>query len=228
MNGEIRRSKIENILKSSAVPVPGVTLAKDLDVSRQIIVSDIALLRANGLTILSTNKGYMIPKQSACQRVFKVIHADDQVGEELSLIVDNGGVVKDVFVYHKVYGVVRADMNIRTRRDVKKFLEGLSTGSSSLLKNVTGGYHYHTIEAESEEILDDIQNELAEKGFLMQSRRQSGISGTDALIALEIVNATVLSYIYFFTIFSITFHLCSISETSLNCVLARSKFCPGL
>ena len=80
----------------------------------------------------------------------------------------------------KVYGVVLADMNIRTRRDVKKFLEGLSTGSSSLLKNVTVGYHYHTIEAESEEILDDIQNELAEKGFLMQSRRQSGISGTDA------------------------------------------------
>ena len=79
-----------------------------------------------------------------------------------------------------VYGVVRTDMNIRTRRDVKKFLEGLSTGSSSLLKNVTVGYHYHTIEAESEEILDDIQNELAEKGFLMQSRRQSGISGTDA------------------------------------------------
>lgn len=78
-----------------------------------------------------------------------------------------------------VYGVVRADMNIHTRRDVKKFLEGLSTGSSSLLKNVTVGYHYHTIEAESEEILDDIQNELAEKGFLMQSRRQSGISGTD-------------------------------------------------
>ena len=136
------------------------------DVSRQIIVSDIALLRANGLTILSTNKGYIIPKQSACQRVFKVIHTDDQVGEELSLIVDNGGVVKDVFVYHKVYGVIRADMNIRTRRNVKKFLEGLSSGSSSLLKNVTGGYHYHTIEAESEEILDDIQNELAEKGFL--------------------------------------------------------------
>lgn len=61
---------------------------------------------------------------------------------------------------------IRHTMNIRTRRDVKKFLEGLSTRSSSLLKNVTGGYHYHTIEAESEEILDDIQNGLAEKGFL--------------------------------------------------------------
>ena len=61
---------------------------------------------------------------------------------------------------------IRHTMNIRTRHDVKKVLEGLSTGSSSLLKNVTGGYHYHTIEAESEEILDDIQNGLAEKGFL--------------------------------------------------------------
>ncbi len=61
---------------------------------------------------------------------------------------------------------IRHTMNIRTRRDVKKFLEGLSTRSSSLLKNVTGGYHYHTIEAESEKILDDIQNGLAEKGFL--------------------------------------------------------------
>ena len=61
---------------------------------------------------------------------------------------------------------IRHTMNIRTKRDVKKFLEELSTRSSSLLKNVTGGYHYHTIEAESEEILDDIQNGLAEKGFL--------------------------------------------------------------
>ena len=65
MNGEIRRAKLETILRSSAVPVPGVTLAKDLDVSRQIIVQDIALLRANGLTIVSTNRGYVIPNQSA-------------------------------------------------------------------------------------------------------------------------------------------------------------------
>ena len=108
MNGEIRRAKIENILKSSAVPVPGVTLAKDLDVSRQIIVSDIALLRANGLTILSTNKGYIIPKQSACQRVFKVIHTDDQVGEELSLSLIMAVLSKYVFVITKVYGVIRA------------------------------------------------------------------------------------------------------------------------
>ena len=166
MNGETRRAKIANILSSSAKPVPGVTLAKDLDVSRQIIVQDIALLRANGTDIVSTNRGYVIQGKRACQRVFKVIHEDNQVEEELSLMVDNGGFVRDVFVYHKVYGVVRAEMNIKTRRDIKKYMEEISTGSSSLLKNVTGGYHYHTVEAESEEILDDIQEGLAQKGFL--------------------------------------------------------------
>ena len=166
MNGETRRAKIANILSSSAKPVPGVTLAKDLDVSRQIIVQDIALLRANGTDIVSTNRGYVIQGKRACQRVFKVIHEDNQVEEELSLMVDNGGFVRDVFVYHKVYGVVRAEMNIKTRRDIKKYMEEISAGSSSLLKNVTGGYHYHTVEAESEEILDDIQEGLAQKGFL--------------------------------------------------------------
>ena len=81
-------------------------------------------------------------------------------------MVDNGGIVRDVFVYHKVYGVVKAEMNIKNRRDIRKYMEEISTGKSSLLKNVTGGYHYHTVEAESEEILDDIQEELAQRGFL--------------------------------------------------------------
>ena len=79
MNGETRRAKIASILSSSAQPVPGVTLAKELDVSRQIIVQDIALLRANGTDIVSTNRGYVIQGKRSCRRVFKVIHEDDQV-----------------------------------------------------------------------------------------------------------------------------------------------------
>lgn len=71
-----------------------------------------------------------------------------------------------MFVYHKVYGVLRADMNIKSRRDIKNYLEEISSGKSSLLKNVTSGYHYHTILADSEEILDAIQEELQQKGFL--------------------------------------------------------------
>lgn len=166
MNGQERRTRILQVLNASDVPVPGISLARQLQVSRQIIVQDIALLRANGTSILSTNQGYLLPQKQTVSRVFKVIHSDDEVEEELSLIVDLGGKVQDVFVYHKVYGVVRAEMNIRSRLDIQHYLSDLATGKSSLLKNVTSGYHYHTVAAESEQILDYIQESLNERGFL--------------------------------------------------------------
>ena len=166
MKGEERRKQLLNILSSSNNPVSGGTLAKELNVSRQIIVQDISLLRANGATIFSTNKGYLLQEDRKYSRVFKVYHTDDQVEEELSTIVDAGGQIRDVFVYHKVYGVLKADMGIKSRRVIRAYMEEISTGKSSLLKNVTSGYHYHTIDAESEEILDAIQEELQQKGFL--------------------------------------------------------------
>lgn len=166
MKGEERRKKLLNILSSSSTPVSGNVLSQELNVSRQIIVQDISHLRADGAVIFSTNRGYLLQEEKKHSRVFKVFHADDQVEEELGLIVDAGGQIRDVFVYHKVYGVIRADMNIKSRRDIRSYMEEISTGKSSLLKNVTSGYHYHTIDAESEEILDAIQEELRQKGFL--------------------------------------------------------------
>ena len=166
MNGKERREEILNILKSSKVPVPGVELAKRLYVSRQVIVQDMALLRANGAEILSTNRGYVISEERRCSRVFKVIHTEQQVQEELNLYVDFGGNVEDVFVYHKVYGVIRADMNIKSRMDVKQYLQDISSGKSTQLMKLTSNYHYHTISAEREEILDLIQEELEKRGFL--------------------------------------------------------------
>lgn len=166
MNGADRRDKILDILNSTKEPVPGVALSKELSVSRQVIVQDIALLRANGTDIFSTNRGYIINENKECIRVFKVIHKEDEVEEELSLIVDFGGKVNDVFVYHKIYGVLRADMNIKSRKDIRSYMEELSTGKSTLLMNVTSGYHYHTVVADDEQTLDMIQEELAKKGFL--------------------------------------------------------------
>lgn len=166
MNGESRRRKIIRMLSESSGAVPGVTLAKEFAVSRQVIVQDIALLRANGADILSTNRGYLLREEQALTRVFKVLHSDDEVEEELNSIVDLGGIVADVFVYHKVYGVVRADMNIRSRIEVRRYLKTLEGGKSSLLKNVTSGYHYHTVRAKSVEALDLIQEDLQERGFL--------------------------------------------------------------
>lgn len=166
MNGMERREQILNILKGSKKPVPGAELAKSLHVSRQVIVQDMALLRANGVEILSTNRGYVAASEHRCSRVFKVIHTEDQVEEELNLYVDFGGKVEDVFVYHKVYGVIRADMNIKSRIDVKQYLQDISAGKSTQLMKLTSNYHYHTIWADREEILDMIQEELEKRGFL--------------------------------------------------------------
>ena len=166
MSGEERRGKIIQALKNSDKAVSATTLAKEFDVSRQVIVQDVALLRANGKNIFSTNRGDLIQEDEETTRVFKVQHEDDEVEKELTTIVDLGGTVEDVFVYHKVYGVLRAEMNIKSRMDIRNYMEEIRSGKSSLLKNVTSGYHYHTVRAERVEILDMIQEELQKKGLL--------------------------------------------------------------
>lgn len=166
MKGEERRTEIVNILAQSNHPVNGTTLAKQLEVSRQVIVQDMAILRANGYEIISTNAGYLMSGQEEVSRVFKVIHSDEDTEKELQLYVDVGGRVKDVFVYHKVYGVVRAEMNIRSRLDIQKYMQQIHEGKSQLLKNVTSGYHYHTVCADNEQTLDMIQEALQKEGFL--------------------------------------------------------------
>jgi len=166
MSGEERRGKIIQALKNSDKAVSATTLAKEFDVSRQVIVQDVALLRANGKNIFSTNRGYLIQEDEETTRVFKVQHEDDEVEKELTTIVDLGGTVEDVFVYHKVYGVLRAEMNIKSRMDIRNYMEEIRSGKSSLLKNVTSGYHYHTVRAERVEILDMIQEKLQKKGLL--------------------------------------------------------------
>lgn len=168
MSGEDRREKVLQILFNTEEPISGNDLAKKLNVSRQVIVQDIALLRANGIEILSTNRGYVVQHKQGTmsQRVFKVIHSEDDVEKELNLIVDLGGIVKDVFIYHKAYGVVKAEMGIKSRKDVKVFMEKISSGKSSLLMNVTAGYHYHTILAEDDDTLQLIFNALQDHGFL--------------------------------------------------------------
>ncbi|MGN1418667.1 MAG: transcription repressor NadR [Acutalibacteraceae bacterium] len=166
MNGQKRREQILDLLSKSSKPLSGTALAKQLDVSRQAIVQDIALLRQAGNEIISTNSGYILQNHFGFSRVFKVIHSDDDAEKELELIVSYGGIVKDVFVYHKAYGVVKAEMNIRTRLDIDNFIADIRSGKSSLLKNITSNYHYHTVLAQSEEILDILEDKLWQAGFL--------------------------------------------------------------
>ena len=100
--------------------------------------------------------------------MFKVRHTDQQIEDELNLIVDNGGIVLDVFVDHEVYGKIRADLNVSSRRKVAEFLQEIHAGKSSPLKNITSGIHFHTVRADSEETLEHIRQELEARGYLME------------------------------------------------------------
>ena len=164
-----RRETLRKSLAQSAVPVSGSALAKMLSVSRQIIVTDSAILRAEGFEIISTSQGYMTPEPRQCKRIFKVHHTREECETELNLFVDCGAVVKDVFVSHRAYGLLRGELDIRSRLDVQAFLESIRSGKSTLLSSTTEGYHYHTLLAPSESVLDTIENRLWEMGFLAKT-----------------------------------------------------------
>lgn len=168
MNGAQRREEILNLIKNSKIPLSGSMLSKSAGVSRQVIVQDIALLKAAGFDILSTNKGYILNAPERVSRVFKMVHTDDEIGDELSTIVDLGGFVENVFVWHRIYGKIEAELGIGSRRNVAEYLDSLKTGRSSPLKNVTSEYHYHTVTAQNERTLDIIEAELDKKGYLVR------------------------------------------------------------
>ena len=162
-----RRKAIVNLLLSAKEPISGGELAKHFNISRQIIVQDITVLKGTGYEILSTNQGYVMQKSPLKERVFKVRHTTAETEDELSCIVDLGGTVVDVFVWHKVYGKIEAGLNIFSRLHIKQFLEGVRTGQSTELMHVTGGYHYHTVRAENEATLDRIESALNERHYIV-------------------------------------------------------------
>lgn len=119
MSGEVRRQGILRYITQNNLPVSGASLASRFQVSRQVIVQDIALLRAEGYDILSTNRGYLCHQKPAVSRVFRVRHDDSRILEELNLIVDCGGCVENVFVRHELYGELCAELAVNSRKKQK-------------------------------------------------------------------------------------------------------------
>ncbi len=167
MDAQARRHEILDILGRNEV-VSGNELAAKLSVSRQVVVQDIAILRAAGRGILSTPQGYRLDGISQKKvRIFACGHYMDRVYEELALIVDNGGKVVDVIVEHPVYGELKGYLMISSRYDLDNFMNSIRESQGKLLSSLTGGVHLHTVEAESEEVLDRIEKALGDNGFLM-------------------------------------------------------------
>lgn len=171
MDGITRRSRLKKLLQQSEQPISGKELARTLGVSRQIIVQDIALLRAEQIDILATNCGYLLYPSSQCSqkksRLLHTSHTTEEIEDELYTIVDSGGSVRNVFVHHKLYGEITVDLIIKSRSDVDAFVTQVNEKKISPLKELTGGEHFHLVEAESEVILDTIEKALAQKGYLL-------------------------------------------------------------
>ena len=168
MTGELRRARLLELLETASGPISGAELARQCEVSRQVVVQDIALLRQGGTPIASTNRGYVYEGvEHGPTRLFKVRHTDEQIEQELNAIVDLGGTVEDVVVNHRTYGRLCAHLGIASRREVRRYLDDLKTSKSTPLMHVTSGYHFHHVSAESEDILEEIAEALEKLGFLV-------------------------------------------------------------
>lgn len=172
METQNRRYQILKLLENQHKPVSGTVLSRLFGVSRQVIVQDIALLRAENQNILSTNKGYVLLKSADDsgneKRVIRVKHSLENMQEELNCIVDNGGYVLDVVVDHDLYGQISGQLLLHNRADVAEFIQKVKVSKSKPLKVLTDEIHYHTVEAKSMEILDRIEKKLDELGMLVK------------------------------------------------------------
>lgn len=165
-----RRAQIRSILASRQAPITGSELSQLLKVSRQIIVQDVALLRAAGDPILATPQGYLRAPASPgrpYRAVFACRHGLEGTGDELDALVDQGLRVVDVTVEHLIYGELRGMLMVETRADVQDFLQRVQAGGASLLSTLTQGVHLHTVEAARADQLERAKASLRAKGFLV-------------------------------------------------------------
>ncbi len=168
MKSEQRRQEIKRMLEESAQPLSGKTLAEAFGVTRQVIVKDMGIIKAEGMKIIPTARGYLLEKNtdSLKKREILVCHSSDQIEQELQIIVDLGGNILQTHVDHPIYGTVGESLNIKSRRDITDFLHKTKETGCMPLLELTKGVHTHLIAAESEETLEEICAALEKAGFL--------------------------------------------------------------
>ncbi|MEK4759334.1 transcription repressor NadR [Viridibacillus sp. FSL E2-0187] len=169
--GEERRAMLLDMLKQEGQPITGTELAKRTSVSRQVIVSDMALLKARNVPIMATSQGYVLftsnEDKTRCERQIACRHTSADTEEELNIFVDAGVTVKNVTVEHAVYGEITASIMVSSRHDVQQFMQKLADTKSNLLLELTEGVHIHLISASTEEKIDFAIQQLQSKGFLI-------------------------------------------------------------
>lgn len=166
MNSAERRQLIESRLRAAEAPVSATVLANELHVSRQVIVGDVALLRAAGAEIQATPRGYVLADgRTGVTGVLACVHSREAMVDELNIMVDNGCQVLDVIVEHPVYGQLTGQLQLRSRYDVGEFWK--KAADAAPLSALTGGIHLHTVRCPDEETLARVTAALRDAGFLL-------------------------------------------------------------
>ena len=169
MNAAERRTKIIELLAASDRPMYATALAARCGVSRQIIVGDIALLRAAGANIVSTPRGYLVPREVGGRlRTLVCRHSAAELEPELNIMVDNGCTVIDVAVEHPVYGQLSGRLELSSRYDVGEFIRRVKEEGAKPLSVLTDGIHLHTLRCPDEDAFQRVRTALDAAGFLVK------------------------------------------------------------
>jgi len=169
VDSEARRGYIKRALEIAEERIRGADLARACQGSRQIIVGDVALLRASGMDIVSTPRGYYLKKkQKGLFRTFVCCHDRNDTEEELLAIVHAGGMVHNVVVEHDIYGELEGHLDIRNENDVAHFMKQIRETGASLLSSISGGIHTHLVETATEEEMKQVEEALRKCGMLYE------------------------------------------------------------
>lgn len=163
-----RRRQVYAMLQSADGPISAATLANQCTVTRQVIVGDIALLRAEGYNIAATPRGYVIPAETTgLTRCVACSHFLEGTRDELNAMVDCGCTVLNVIVEHPVYGQITAALHLKSRYDVEQFIAKMQGSSASPLSALTEGIHLHTLSCPSEDAYTHLKDRLRQLGVLL-------------------------------------------------------------
>lgn len=168
MNSAERRMAILEELKRAGSPLSATALAKQLAVSRQVIVGDVALLRAGGEEIIATARGYVMAQPGEGRRTVVCRHRPEEMRRELELMVDYGCTVEDVVVEHAVYGQISGRLDVSSRYEVNEFIRRVSEGDAKPLSDLTAGIHTHTLRCPDEQVFAELLDALRDAGFLVE------------------------------------------------------------
>jgi transcriptional regulator of NAD metabolism len=168
MNSIERRDCIIKLLLDSKEPLKGSVIAKNYSVTRQVIVKDIAILRAKGKNIIATPDGYIInANQNKAKAIIAVTHTEEEMFNELSIVIKYGGIIEDVIVEHPLYGEIKGMLMIKNYNELNKFIQKYKEQRAKLLSALTNGVHLHTIAAENQNDINLIISELRKHKFIV-------------------------------------------------------------